>query len=96
VATLLQAFVLEEEGRVDEAFELMRADLDEKLRSVLADASELSWSQLNAAVLMIIQFCQRVSSRSTDSRSHEKLWFALLDALVNFARNFFNVNLWSS
>ena len=82
-----QAFVLEEEGRVDEAFQLMKSDLDEKIRSVLADnpspeSSELAWTHLNASVLLIIQFCQRVSSRSTDARKHEKLWFGLLDALV--------------
>jgi len=84
-----QAFVLEEEDRVDEAFQLMKSDLDEKIRSVLTnnnpspESSELAWTHLNASVLLIIQFCQRVSSKSTDARKHEKLWFGLLDALVS-------------
>lgn len=87
-----QAFVLEEEGQVDEAFELMKTDLDEKMRQIISsstETSELSWTQLNASVLLIIQFCQRVSSKSTDARKHEKLWFGLLDALVRLVTLFF-------
>ena len=81
-----EAFVLEEEGHIEEAFQLMKADLDLRMKQMLtaptSEVSELSWTQLNASVLLVIQFCQRVSSKSTDARKHEKLWFGLLDALV--------------
>lgn len=87
-----QAFILEEEGQVDEAFDLMKKDLDEKMTQIstsTSETSELSWTQLNASVLLVIQFCQRVSSKSTDARKHEKLWFGLLDALVRLVLSLF-------
>lgn len=46
------------------------------------DDNELLWIHVNTSIVSVIQFCQRVSSRSTDPRSREKFWFDLLDSIM--------------
>ena len=58
-----QAFVLEEEGLVDEAFNLMKKDLDIKIKSVLAeDLSQGIFSDLYENVVKYFCVHQKVTS----------------------------------
>ncbi len=81
-----QAYLLEQQGRLDEAFDLMKADLEAKIAEIISvNESDndkdlaLLWTQVNANVIMIVQLCQ---SHSLNADLREKLWFSLLDSLM--------------
>jgi len=62
------------------------SELKVKISAVLgADPSndnELLWIHVNTSIVSVIQFCQRVTSKSPDPKSREKFWFHLLDSLM--------------
>lgn len=82
-----QAYLLEQEGKLQEAFKLMKSDLDQQIKHVLendeqgSDQEALVWSKMNATVILIIQLCQR-SSLILDEDERDKMWFELLDCLM--------------
>ncbi len=86
------AYLLEMDGRAEEAFELLKDSLDTMLSRVAAvvadaqreegrEAAELFWSQVNASVVILVQLCQRASARALNEEAKE-LWFTLLDCLL--------------
>jgi hypothetical protein len=56
-----QAFLLEQQGRLEEAFEMMKADLEGQIQDVVNDLTQnaLLWTRLNSSVVLIIQLIQR-------------------------------------
>ena len=85
-----QAYLLEKDGRTEEAFDLIMSQLDEKLRLVpdttnprkKPEQRSLFWTQINASVMLIVQLCQR-SCSETPPQQKERFWFQLLDALLS-------------
>merc|ERR1712004_839996 len=78
-----QAYLLEQEGRIKDAFDLMKAEVEEQVGQALKEPGEpLSWSRLNATVVLVIQLCQRCSQIISEM-DRDQLWFDLMDALAN-------------
>ena len=77
-----QAYLLEQEGKIKDAFDLMKAEVEDQVEQAMKAPDEpLSWSKLNATVVLVIQLCQRCSQIiSEDDR--DQLWFDLMDALM--------------
>ena len=81
-----QAFLLEQEGRIAEAFKLIKEDLDsefsrnvENMNRWSLDDQTLSWSRINTKMILLIQLCQRNSCNSDQS---ESMWFELLESVL--------------
>ena len=83
-----RVYLLEKEGRITEAFTLLKAGLEEKISRLIdhlensPDAnSSLKWTSLNTSLIVVVTFCQRVSPLfPVDER--EEFWCPLLDILV--------------
>ena len=80
------AYLLEQDGKLVEAFDLMRSDLDSQICDITntkgdADKAALLWSKLNASVVMVIQLCQR-SSLVLQVGERDQMWLLLLDSLM--------------
>ena len=80
-----QAYLLEQDGKFQEAFDLMISDLKSQL-SDLDPEKPLTISKLKATVYLIIPLCQR-SSLILDEENRDKMWFTLLDFLMKKAEN---------
>ena len=77
-----QAYLLEQDGKIKDAFAIMKADLEEQVEEALKEPNEaLTWSKLNSTVVLIIQLCQRCS-QSLSSEERDQMWFDLLDSLM--------------
>ena len=77
-----QAYLLEQDGRIKDAFDLMKAEVKEQVGQALKEPGEpLSWSRLNATVVLVIQLCQRCSQIISE-KDRDQLWFDLMDALA--------------
>jgi hypothetical protein len=84
------AYLLESDGKVKEAFELLKGHLDTKLVQVTdlagdavdEETAALFWSQVNASVVILVQLCQRSSATSLSEEEKKSLWFSLLDCLL--------------
>eukprot|EP00090_Calanus_glacialis_P010435 TRINITY_DN18820_c0_g1_i1.p1 TRINITY_DN18820_c0_g1~~TRINITY_DN18820_c0_g1_i1.p1 ORF type:complete len:1423 (-),score=489.80 TRINITY_DN18820_c0_g1_i1:146-4273(-) len=83
-----RVYLLEREGRIMEAFELLKSGLEGKISGLLAHlenspdaSSSLKWTSLNTNLIVVVTFCQRVSP-SFPLNERESLWCPLLDLLV--------------
>ena len=69
--TEAQAYLLEQDGRVEEAFQLLKADLVAELEAAIINSNhnstnssgsaaeqQLMWSRINTKVILLIQLCQ--------------------------------------
>ena len=76
---LLEAkvYLLEREGKVSEAFQLLMSSLKPKLQIIDSDNIEA----LNQNVTRVIELCQRASAK-VSSREREDMWCSLLQASV--------------
>ena len=91
-----QAYLLEQDGKLLEAFALMKSDLKNQIETLTTsgkngspdddDHDALSWSKLNATVILIIQLCQR-SSLVLSVNERDDMWFKLLDTLMESQRS---------
>ena len=78
-----QAYLLEQDGKLLQAFELMKTDLEDQISQLMSEkasennSSALLMSKLNTTVILIIQLCQR-SSLVNDIRYHLYITLALL------------------
>ena len=81
-----QAFLLEQDGKLMEAFDLMKSDLEGQIE-VIETEDALSWTKLNATVVLIIQLCQRASLILSETE-RDQMWFGLLDCLMKSQRDF--------
>ena len=91
-----QAYLLEQDGKLLEAFALMKSDLKNQIETLTTsgkngspdddDHDALSWSKLNATVILIIQLCQR-SSLILSVNERDDMWFKLLDTLMESQRS---------
>ena len=91
-----QAYLLEQDGKLLEAFALMKSDLKNQIETLPTsgkngspdddDHDALSWSKLNATVILIIQLCQR-SSLVLSVNERDDMWFKLLDTLMESQRS---------
>jgi len=83
-----RVYLLEREGRVMEAFNLLKSGLEGKISGLLSHlesnpnaTSSLKWTSLNTNLIVVVTFCQRVSP-SFPLNEREALWCPLLDLLV--------------
>eukprot|EP00092_Neocalanus_flemingeri_P016376 GFUD01017725.1.p1 GENE.GFUD01017725.1~~GFUD01017725.1.p1 ORF type:complete len:1407 (-),score=439.03 GFUD01017725.1:187-4407(-) len=83
-----QVYLLEREGRIMEAFNLLKTGLEGKISGLLSHlenspeaTSSLKWTSLNTNLIVVVTFCQRVSP-SFPLNEREALWCPLLDLLV--------------
>ncbi|XP_077997967.1 vacuolar protein sorting-associated protein 8 homolog isoform X1 [Glandiceps talaboti] len=90
------AYLLEKAGDIQGAFRIMLETLQAKVKSFIEltsksseDKSEsdvaLSFSALHASVMVLVQLCQRNSSR-LDEIERQALWFPLLDLMMSAQR----------
>ena len=84
-----QAYLLEQDGKLLEAFALMKSDLKNQIETLTTNSDEdaLSWSKLNATVILIIQLCQRSSLVLRSVNERDDMWFKLLDTLMESQRS---------
>ena len=76
----VEVLLLEREGRVKEAFDLLTSGLQHQVESLANEAeSPLQWTSLNTALIVAVTFCQRVSPTLTKVEDREALWLPLLD-----------------
>ena len=76
---------MEQDGKLLEAFDLMKADLNGQIYVIKPDDA-LSWTKLNATVVLIIQLCQRASLVLSEI-DRDQMWFGLLDSLMQSQRD---------
>ena len=89
-----QAYLLEQDGKLLQAFELMKTDLEDQISQLMSEkasenySSALLMSKLNTTVILIIQLCQRSSLVNDISENQrDKMWFDLLDSLMKPQNN---------
>ena len=76
----VEVLLLEREGKVKEAFDLLTCGLRHQVENLLSDAeAPLQWTSLNTALVVAVTFCQRVSPTLTKVEDREALWLPLLD-----------------
>eukprot|EP00095_Tigriopus_kingsejongensis_P008534 maker-scaffold81_size397536-snap-gene-2.19 protein:Tk08534 transcript:maker-scaffold81_size397536-snap-gene-2.19-mRNA-1 annotation:"hypothetical protein LOTGIDRAFT_215952" len=84
------AFLLEKEGKIQEAFDILKKPLKSKLSELAhnaePDQQELMWAQINASVILLVQLCQR-NHAQLEADHRENLWFAILDCLLQSQRS---------
>ena len=81
---------MEQDGKLLEAFELMKSDLEEQISQLMSaeNSCPLLMSKLNTTVILIIQLCQRSSLvNDISEKQRDKMWFALLDCLMKPQNN---------
>ena len=79
-----EAHLLEREGRTEEAFSLLRAGLEKRLEEVVGrEAEDLGWSRVEAEVIKLVQLLQRANRASSSPEDKQKMWFTLLDMLLD-------------
>ena len=89
-----EAYLLEQEGRIVEAFDVIKANMDNKLSEIVSNLTNnghteaidlsLAWSYVNTMVILLIQLCQKHCSKKVDNASSDKdkIWFALLESII--------------
>ena len=83
-----QAYLLEQDGKLLDAFKLMKTDLEDQISQLISENSPLLMSKLNTTVILIIQLCQRSSLVNDISENQrDKMWFDLLDSLMKPQNN---------
>ena len=76
----VEVLLLEREGRVKEAFDLITSGLQHQVEALAREAeSPLQWTSLNTALIVAVTFCQRVSPSLANVEDREALWLPLLD-----------------
>ena len=77
----VEVLLLEREGRVNVAFDLLASGLQRQVETLASEATEapLQWTSLNTALIVAVTFCQRVSPTLTKVEEREALWLPLLD-----------------
>ena len=74
-----QAYLLEQDGRIEEAFQLIKVGLEREFVTVSDTADQqVAWSRINTKVILLIQLCQRNSKQE-----ESKMWFELLESVVS-------------
>ena len=89
-----EAYVLEQDGKLVEAFNVIKRSLDKKMEDIIAILSKvdvskdedvsLAWSYVNTMVILLIQLCQKHHSKDLDipSSDKDKIWFELLESII--------------
>ena len=89
-----EAYVLEQDGKLEEAFNVIKRTLDQKMDEIVAghcnvhdnDANDMSlaWSYVNTMIILLIQLCQKHHSKDLDipSSDKDKIWFDLLESII--------------
>ncbi|OXA63103.1 Vacuolar protein sorting-associated protein 8 [Folsomia candida] len=95
-------YLLEKDGQLFQAFELMKDQFKEKLNTILdiidnnpnatadedaAITSIIQWTQLQALFVVIIQFSQR-NSQKLVAEKREELWLPLLELVIGAYNKF--------
>ena len=87
-----KVFLLEKEGKIKEAYEILKSELDLKISILLKQLNEtenklsVQWTSLNTNLVIVITFCQRVSHLIRLSE-REELWCSLLELFVTPLKN---------
>ena len=79
----VQVLLLERQGRVLEAFAILRRGLEEQVEELERveeeePSSSLQWTSINTALLLAVNFCQRVSPALASVEEREAVWCPLL------------------
>ena len=89
-----EAYVLEQDGKLVEAFNVIQRNLDKKMEEIITNLSDdnaddtkdvsLAWSYVNTMVILLIQLCQKHHSKDMDIPASEKdkIWFELLESII--------------
>ena len=88
-----EAYLLEQDGRIVEAFDVIKKNLQSKMAeivSILGSNStdqdlSLTWSYVNTMIILLIQLCQKNHAKQLDNSSNDKdkIWFELLECIIN-------------
>lgn len=84
--TEVQVLLLERDGRVGEAFSLLKEGLEEQIKTVIEHTEEtnpVQWTSLNTALIVAVTFCQRVSPTLSTVQEREDLWCPLLSTVTS-------------
>ena len=89
-----QAYLLEQDGRIVEAFDVIKINMDSKIAeivSILKDDAylddknlSLAWSYVNTMIILLIQLCQKYYAKESEKSSSDKdeIWFDLLESII--------------
>merc|ERR1712226_273450 len=89
-----EAYVLEQDGKLVEAFNVIQRNLDKKMEEIITILSDdhaddtndvsLAWSYVNTMIILLIQLCQKHHSKDMDIPASEKdkIWFELLESII--------------
>ena len=91
-----RVYLLETENRFQEGFNLLQDQLENKIQSFVSQDdpdAELRIVEINTCLVVVIQFCQRVSGR-LEEEERESLWTTLLDTLGKHLENMSNPEPW--
>jgi len=89
-------YLLETQGRLEEAFSVLKGQMDDRINEFLANEGgepELKVVGINTSLLIVIQFCQRVSGRLTEDK-RESMWCSLLNDVAKPIQVVVNPDPW--